>query len=122
MSYIDDKQFKLFGMHKRPDVKAPAIVVDNAMTAAASQTISELKPNKDYVFTVPLTDLTIEKVEYGTLTSSIVFKSGSTVTTLTFPDDLYWINDILPTIEVNSEYLILVCNGIAIMSKIQTLT
>lgn len=122
MSYTSYKNVKLFDVNKRPDVKYPVLIIDNAGVQTTTPVIELLKQNRDYVFTVAVTRLTINEIEFGGLTTTIAFKSGSDATTLDYPDNLYWINDEIPEIEADTEYLIAICNGIAVINSIQTIT
>ena len=118
---LNIKQRILFGLGARPDVKYPITIVDNTTGPNVTPIIDLLKENKDYVFTVPLSRLTIKQIEFGALTTSIVFTSASDAMTLDYPSDLLWINDEIPEIEANTSYLILICNNIAVINKLQTL-
>lgn len=111
---------KILNERKVDDVSYPVVIVDNQGAPTDTPVIELLKGNKDYVFTTPLTRLTIKQISFSALTSSIVFTSGDSMA-FDYPADLLWVNDEFPTIEENEDYIIMICNNIAVINKVKTI-
>lgn len=78
-----------------------------------------VRENTDYVYG-ELDSLEITDVEDSGLASSVVFSSGTTPTTFTYPSYIEWVNDSIE-IEANSKYLLAFCNRIGHLVKIKTI-
>lgn len=125
------------------DTIVPCVIVDGDVVANTATKISINTLKKDIQNGVTfqpniVTDLENQNIEiskvientiyqYGTLTSlkindfsksyqesTIYFSSGDTPTELVFVKNPIWINE-SPTIEANKQYVISICNGMAII-------
>lgn len=75
--------------------------------------ISKIVENTVYQYGI-LSSLKINDFSKSYKESTIYFTSGDTPTQLTFLKSPIWINE-EPTIEVNKNYVISICNGIAVI-------
>lgn len=98
-------------------------ITNNTITATVENdiitdaTANNLVPvaGKIYVFD-EIPALTISSYTNSYDSSTIYFKSGSTPTVITLPNNIKWLNDSEPTLEANKEYILDITNGYAISS------
>lgn len=91
-------------------------IIDTEATITINSTQTQ---NITYFFTQPLTSLTLAAVPNIGCETTLIFESGSTPTSFTYPNTLEWIgNSELYTVAPNTKYAISILYGVACMAPI----
>ena len=85
-----------------------SVVTDNTSTTATLQ----VKANKCYKFTRPLTQLTIESVENSVLESEVIFTAGSSIK-VTIPESVAFVST--PSLINNKRHILSIKHNTAVL-------